>query len=323
VSDAKPMVYVARRVPPRVEAELRRSFTLRYHDFETPPSREELLRTAVGVDAVLSMLTDRIDAGVIDAAGAQLRIVANYAVGYDNVDVAACASRGVLVTNTPDVLTRATAELTIALLLDVTRRVSEGDRLVRARSPWIWAPTFHLGVGVDGRTLGVVGLGRIGRAVADLAAALGMSVVYSSRSEVAAPYRRVDLAELLRSADVVSLHCPLSNETRHLIGAAELRMMRSDGFLINTTRGSVVDEAALAAALRDRAIAGAALDVYEHEPIVHEELLSLENVVLAPHLGSSTLETREAMGMVCVEALRDVLLAGRRPRHVVNAAPAA
>jgi glyoxylate reductase len=314
-----PTVYVSRRALPSVAAELERSFDLAVHDSDWPPDRDELLATAAGKDGLLVMTSDRIDGELLDVAGPQLRVVANFGVGFDNVDLEAATERRILVSNTPGVLTRATAEFTIALLLDLRRRVSEGDRLVRTGAPWIMAPGFMLGRGLEGCTLGIVGLGRIGSDVARLAEAFGMRIVYTSRNPVAdAPYPYLPLEELLAGADVVSLHCPLTPETRHLIGATELRLMRPEALLVNTTRGPVVDEAALAAALADGEIAGAALDVYEREPEVHPELLPLPNIVLAPHLGSATWEAREAMGMLCVEALRAVLLDGRTPANALN-----
>ncbi len=308
----RPSVYCSRRVPGPVRDELERLFELELHDAERPPLREELLAAAAGRDGLLTMLTDRVDGELLDAAGPQLRVVANFAVGYDNVDVAAATARGVLVSNTPDVLTRATAELAIALLLSLRRRVTEGDRLVRRREPWLMAPTFMLGHGLEGATLGVVGKGRIGAETARLAGCLGMEVVFTGRSG------GLPLDELLARADAVSLHCPLTPETHHLIDAAALRAMKPTAVLVNTSRGPVVDEAALAAALREGTIAGAALDVYEAEPEVREELLSLENVVLAPHLGSATHEARAGMGMLCVEGLRAVLLEGRAPANALN-----
>ena len=258
----------------------------------------------------MTMLTDRIDGELLDAAGPQLRVVAQYGVGYDNVDVAAATRRGVIVSNTPDVLTEATAELTMALILALLRRVAEGDRLIRRREPWIWGPNMMLGRGLAGLVLGLVGYGRIGQAVARLAAAYGTRVIHVGRED--------DLDALLREADVVSLHVPLGRETHHLIDARALSLMKPTAFLVNTTRGPVVDEAALAEALRDGRIAGAALDVFEREPEVTEELLELENVVLTPHLGSATLETRQAMGMLCVQALRAVLLDDRVPENALN-----
>ena len=307
-----PRVFATRRFPERVRAELERSFELEVHDSEWPPEREELLRRSAGRDGLMTMLTDRIDDGLLDAAGPQLRVVANYAVGFDNVDLDACTRRGVLVSNTPDVLTEATAELTLALILALLRRIAEGDRHIRRRDPWIWGPNLMLGTGLPGKTLGLVGRGRIGSAVAHLAEAHGMTVVHTSRSG------GLPLGELLESADVVSIHCPLNSETHHLIDARRLAQMRPSAVLVNTSRGPIVDEAALAVALAEGQIAGAALDVYEREPEVTEALLSLENAVLVPHLGSATLETREAMGMLCVEALRAVLLESRVPANALN-----
>lgn len=308
----RPRVFATRRLPRRVREELERSFEVAVHDTEWPPSREELLARVHGCDGLITMLTDRVDGELLDAAGPRLRVVANFAVGFDNVDLAACTRRGVLVSNTPDVLTRATAELTMAILLALVRRVAEGDRLIRRRERWIWAPDMMLGTGLDGKTLGLVGYGRIGRAVGELAYPFGMEVIWTSRTG------GLPLEELLRRADVVSLHLPLSEETRHLIDARALSLMKPTAFLVNTSRGPIVDEAALARALVEGTIAGAALDVFEREPAVTEELLTLENVVLVPHLGSATLETREAMGMLCVEALRAVLLEGRALPNALN-----
>jgi lactate dehydrogenase-like 2-hydroxyacid dehydrogenase len=314
----RPRVLVARRVLPRVRDELDALFDVDRHDADEALPAADLRARAAGTDGILTVLSDRVDAGLLDAAGPQLRVVANHAVGYENVDVEAATARGVLVANTPDVLTFATAELALTILLGLARRVVEGDRFVRARTPWRFSLEFMLGSSLEGRTLGVVGLGRIGSEVARLAEAFRMNVVYSARSQKDAPWPRVGLDELLARADVVILTCPLTEETRHLIDADALRAMRRDALLVNVSRGPVVDEAALVEALRTGEIAGAALDVYEREPEVHERLLELENVVLSPHLGSATRETREAMGMLCVEALRAVLLEGRVPRNALN-----
>ena len=312
-------VFVSRRVPEGVRAELEGGFEADIHDSELPPDRDELLRRVSGCGGLVTMLTDRVDEELLDAAGPGLRVVANYAVGTDNVDLIAASRRGVVVTNTPDVLTAATAEHTLALLLALVRRVAEGDRLLRGRERWLWAPTFMLGEGLAGKTLGCVGFGRIGRAVAALASALGMEVVYTNREgRLESPYRWLPLAELLAHADVVSLHCPLTPETHHLIEDASLAVMRPGAYLINTARGPVVDERALVRALRERQIAGAALDVFEREPDVEAELLELDNVVLTPHTASATRSAREAMGMLCVEALRAALVDGRRPENAVN-----
>jgi glyoxylate reductase len=272
----------------------------------------ELLPQPAGAAGIVAVPGDRIDASLLEAAGPQLRVVALHAVGYDNVELEAATARGVLVTNTPDVLTEATAELTIALLLALARRVVEGDRLVRQGGEWAWQPTFMLGQGLVGKTLGIVGLGRIGRAVASLAEAFGMRVLHTSRTG------GLPLAELLAESDVVSLHSPLTSETTHLIGEAEFLAMKPSALLVNTSRGPVVDEAALVAALESGEIAGAALDVFEHEPDPHPGLLARENVVLTPHLGSATAEARAAMGELCAEALRAVLLEGRLPANTLN-----
>ena len=274
--------------------------------------KKDLHAAVRGADAVVVMLHDRVDDAFFGAAGAQLRVVANVAVGYDNVDVEAVRRRGVRFTNTPGVLTDATADLAIALMLAVTRRLGEGERLLRSRTRWAWAIDFMLGRGLRGKTLGIVGHGEIGRAVADRARAFGMEVIYTRRSAGG-----VELPELLERSHVVSLHCPLTDETRHLIDAEALRAMRDDAYLVNTARGPVVDEAALAEALRDGVIAGAALDVFEREPEVHPGLLDLGNVVIVPHLGSATEETRTAMAELAAANALAVLRGEEPPTPVV------
>jgi glyoxylate reductase len=264
------------------------------------------------------MLHDRVDDAFLSAAGEQLRVVANVAVGYDNVDLDAARSHRVTITNTPGVLTDATADLAIALMLAITRRLGEGERRIRSGEPWAWSIDFMLGRGLRGKTLGIVGYGEIGRATATRARAFGMEVVYTKRSAGRDP-GRVELGELLERSHVVSLHCPLTPETRHLIDAAALARMRGDAYLVNTARGPVVDEAALAAALRDGAIAGAALDVFEREPEVHPDLVALDNVVLIPHLGSATIETRTAMAELAAANAIAVLAGDGPPTAVFDA----
>jgi glyoxylate reductase len=289
---------------------------------DRPLTTEELHEAAAGADAILSLLHDRVDGAFLDAAGPQLQVVANVAVGYDNVDVAACTKRGVRFTNTPGVLTEATADLAFSLILMTTRRLAEGERVIRRQEAWTWNMFYLLGTSIQQKTLGIVGLGQIGAATARRAKAFGMEILYSSRREADAAVvaelgtRRVDFDELLETSDVVSLHCPLMPETHHLIDAARLAQMRTDAYLINTTRGPVVDEAALATALRDRVIAGAGLDVFEREPEVHPDLLGLDNVVLLPHLGSATIETRTAMGVLAAENALAVLGGGEPPTPV-------
>ena len=293
---ARPRVHVTAPVPAEVEAALARDF--------------ELVAGPEGADGIVSMLTTRVDAAYLDGAGPSLRVVANYAVGVNNVDVGEAARRGVVVTNTPDVLTRATAELAVGLMLALLRRITEGDRFVRRRDEWEFSLEFMLGASLDRKRLLIVGPGRIGRETARLAEAFGAHSAFAGRGD--------DLGRLLPGAEIVSIHVPLTQDTRHLIDAQALASMPSSAVLVNTARGPIVDERALVDALRAGVIAGAALDVFEREPEVEAGLLELENVVLTPHLGSATRETRVAMGMLCVEALRAVLLEGRRPANAVG-----
>lgn len=285
-------------------------------------SREELLRRVAGADAIVSLLTERVDGELLDAAGPQLKVVSNVAVGYDNIDVPACTARGIIATNTPGVLTEATADIAFGLILMATRRLGEGERLIRAGQAWKWGMFFLLGSSLQGKTLGVVGMGGIGQATARRAKAFGMDIVYQSRSEIdpaiAAELgaRRVDLDELLTVSDVISLHCPYGPATHHLIGAEQLSAMKSSTYLVNTARGPIVDEVALAAALREGVIAGAGLDVFEKEPQVHPELLDLENVTLVPHLGSATVETRTAMAVLAADNTLAVLRGEQPPTPI-------
>ena len=269
----------------------------------------ELVAALRGAEGVVVTPAVAVDDAFLDEAGPQLRIVANYAVGLDNLDLAATRARGVVVSNTPGVLTNATAEHAIALVLSLLRRIGEGDRSLRRRDTWEWGPDFMVGESLEGKEVLVVGPGRIGRRVAELAEAHGARPSFAGRND--------DLLELVSRADIVSLHCPLTPETRHLVNAAVLDAMKPTSVLVNTARGAVVDEAALVAALEQGSIAGAALDVFEHEPAVSEELLAMENVVLTPHVASATRETRLAMGMLVVSALRAVLLEGRTPPNAV------
>ena len=318
-------IVVARRLPePALERLREGAKEVWLPDEDRALSPEELRAAAAGADALVTTVTDRVDAELLDAAGPGLRCVANVAVGYDNVDVQAAAERGVVVTNTPGVLVDATADLALALMLMVTRRLGEGERRIRGGPPWQWDMFFMLGTGLQGRTLGIVGLGDIGRATARRARAFGMQIAYCQRSDAPAEVEaeleaeRLELDELLARADVVSLHCPLTPDTRHLIDAAALRRMGEGAYLVNTARGPIVDEAALAVALREQQIAGAALDVFEREPEVEAELLGLERAVLVPHLGSATVETRTAMAEL---AARNALavLAGEPALNPVSA----
>jgi glyoxylate reductase len=285
-------------------------------------SGEAFLREAASFDAILTLFNDRVDVALFDRTP-RLRLVANFAVGYDNVDVPACASRGIAVTNTPGVLTEATADLAFGLLIATARRIAEGDRLVRRGAFRGLTPSLLLGVPVHGATLGLVGLGRIGQAMARRARGFGMRVVYAGRTRASLDVERalgaawLDLDDLLAHADFVSLHCPLTPETRHLVNASRLAGMRPGAVLINTTRGPVVDEEALGAALTSGTLGGAGLDVYEDEPRVHPSLLELDNVVLAPHIGSADRPTREAMARIAANNVLAVL-AGREALNPVR-----
>jgi glyoxylate reductase len=293
---SEPKVLLTRRIPSAALATLEAACDVDRND-GGQLSPAELQARVADKEGIVCLFTDAITADVMDAAP-RLKVIANVAVGYNNIDVAAAAARGIIVTNTPEVLTEATANLTWALILDITRRVSEGDRLIR-RGAWKgWAFDFMLGSDLNGKTLGIIGLGRIGRAVAARAVPFGLRVIHSSGPNPGSGAVAID--RLLATADIVSIHCPLTPQTRHLINQAALARMKRSAFLINTSRGAVVDEAALAWALKNRIISGAALDVYEDEPNVHPDLLTLENVVLVPHLGSASTETRTAMADLAV-----------------------
>lgn len=298
----RPRIVVTRRIPQPALDRLDAGADLWVSPHDRPLSVEELHEAIAGADAVVTLLHDRVDDAFHEAAGPQLRCVANVAVGYDNVDVPAATRHGVQVTNTPGVLTEATADIAMGLILAATRRFGEGERLLRAQEPWAWHMFFMLGTSLQGKTLGVIGLGEIGQATARRARAFGMEVVYSGRRRVAEEVeaelggaRHLPLEQLLAESDVVSIHCPLSDATRHLIDAEKLALMKPEAYLVNTARGPIVDEAALVDALRAETIRGAGLDVFEEEPKVHPGLLELDNVVLIPHLGSATIETRTAM----------------------------
>jgi glyoxylate reductase len=277
------------------------------------PSVAQVHEMVAGADAVLTLLTTKVDDAFLDAAGPQLKVVANVAVGYNNIDVAACAARGVVCTNTPGVLTEATADIAMALVLMATRRLGEGERVIRSNTPWQWGMFYMLGSGIQGRRLGIVGMGDIGQALARRAKAFGMTIAYSNRKPVAPAIEAelgaefMSMDELLSTSDVVSINCPYSPATHHLIGADELAAMKPTAFLVNTARGPIVDEDALVAALQAGSIAGAGLDVFEAEPTVHPGLLECEHAVLIPHLGSATVETRSAMARLAAHNAINVL----------------
>jgi glyoxylate reductase len=303
-------VLLTRRIPSSVFAQLESQHTVDLNDRDSLPP-DELKQRLADKEALICVLTDRIDASVMDA-GPALKVIANIAVGYDNIDIAAAHKRGIIVTNTPDVLTEAVAELTWALILGIARRIGEGDRLIRADQWKRWGLDFMLGTGLHGKQLGIIGAGRIGRAVAAKAPAFGMKAVFARRSSDVQDPAYVSLDQLLIASDVVSIHTPQTPQTYHLIDKKALARMKRSALLVNTARGPIVDEEALVWALEERLIAGAALDVYEKEPQVHPGLLHRENVLLVPHLGSATRETRTAMAELAVRNALAVL-AGDEP----------
>lgn len=306
-------VLITRRVPPPAVQRLRAAgVQVEELPSDAPPPRALLLEKVAGCAGAITLLSDRVDAEFLRAAGASLRVVANYAVGFDNIDLDACRAQGVRVTNTPGVLTEATADLAWALLLGAARHVGAGERIMRTGNWMGWAPKELLGLELHGATLGVVGAGRIGTAVARRSVGFGMRVLYAAHRENAQLERdlkatRVPLPQLLEQSDVVSLHVPMRPENHHLIGRTELARMKPTAILINTARGPIVDELALVEALREKRIAAAGLDVYEHEPRVSPGLLDLGNVVLLPHLGSATHATRENMSRMAAENVLAVL----------------
>jgi lactate dehydrogenase-like 2-hydroxyacid dehydrogenase len=309
---AKPTVVVTRRLPEPVETELAKDFDARLNSEDRPLGPDGLRAALKAADALLCTVTDRLDAEVLAVEPRRARLLANFGVGFNHIDVEAAKARGLAVSNTPDVLTDATADLAMTLLLTVTRRAGEGERHLRSGAWTGWRPTHMLGTQVSGKTLGLVGMGRIARAVAKRAHhGFGMRLIFhdpfppspeTAASLGAEPRERLE--QVLEEADFVSLHCPATPETRHLMNAERLARLKPGAFLINTARGDVVDEAALVTALRSGRLAGAGLDVFEREPRVSPELLAMENVVLLPHLGSATRETRVAMGMRALENLR-------------------
>ena len=298
---AQPRIVVAGRIPDAGLDVLRPHGNVWGWKHDEPIEINELYERIDGADAVLTLLTTKVDGAFLEAAGPQLKVVSNVAVGYNNIDVAMCRQNGVIATNTPGVLTDATADIAMALILMVTRRLGEGERIVRSNKPWQWGMFMLLGTSLQGRRLGIVGMGAIGQALARRAKAFGMTVAYSNRSAVSPEIEselgaeRLSLDEMLATSDIVSINCPYSTETHHLIGPEQFELMRSTAFLVNTARGPIVDESALVKALRSGEIAGAGLDVYEHEPQLAAGLNEFDNAVLIPHLGSATVETRAAM----------------------------
>ncbi|MDH4210143.1 MAG: D-glycerate dehydrogenase [candidate division WOR-3 bacterium] len=319
----KPKVLLTRRLPASGMNLLSQHFDLNVNPLDEPMPHSRIAESISDKEGLACLLTDDIDLEIIQKAS-NLKIIANYAVGYNNIDLAAVNKRKIPVTNTPDVLTEATADLTIGLLISVARRIVEGDNYVRAGRFRGWAPELLLGSDVYGKTLGIVGMGRIGQAVARRAHGFGMAVLYYDKKRLPEDVeKRIDIQyreaiQLLSESDFVSIHAPLSDDTRHFISGAELNAMKRTAYLINVARGAIVDEEALVEALRNGDIAGCALDVYENEPVVTPELLQMPNAVLVPHIGSASLEARTKMALMVVENLVAVLIDNKRPPNVVN-----
>jgi glyoxylate reductase len=315
-------IVVTGKIPEVALEKLKKSHEVVSWGEETPISRDEMLKRVSGANVIVSLLTEKIDEEVLTSAGNDLKAVCNVAVGYNNIDVAACKNKNVLVTNTPGVLTDATADIAMALILMTTRRLGEGERVIRNQEPWAWGMFYMLGSSIQNQSLGIVGMGQIGIATALRAKSFGMKIIYTRRNrldekiekELSAQY--VSLDDLLQQSDIVSLHCPYSTETHHLISGAQLSKMKKTSYLINTARGPIVNEEALANALINKTIAGAGLDVYENEPKVNEKLLKLDNVVLLPHLGSATVETRTAMATTAANNALEIL-SGNKPLNPV------
>jgi len=317
---SKPKVIVTRRWPEAVEQRLKELFEVELNGDDTPLTQDALKAAFASADAVFPTVSDRIDAEVLSAEPMKARLLGNYGVGFNHIDLEAAKSRGLVVTNTPEVLTDATADLAMTLLFMVARRAGEGERHLRNGAWTGWRPTHMMGTQISGKTLGVIGMGRIGRAVAARAhSGFGMRVVFfdeyppdAETCHKLGAERRDTIEDVLAESDFVTLHCPGGGANRHLMNAARFKAMKPGAFLINTARGDVVDETALVAALKDGAIAGAGLDVYEREPKVTPDLVRMESVVLLPHLGSATLETRVAMGMRVVQNA-EAFFAGKAP----------
>ncbi len=302
-SSKKPLVFVTRRLPDQIQARMMELFDTRLNDSDTPLSQGELIEAVQSADAFVPTVTDAINREVIAAAGDQLKLIASFGTGVDHVDLAAAKERNILVTNTPGVLTEDTADMAMALLLSAPRRLSEGDRLVRGGGWQGWAPTSMLGQRIWGKRLGIIGMGRIGQAVARRALGFGLTIHYHNRKRVHAEIEEEldatwweSLDQMLAHMDLITIHCPSTPATFHLLSARRLKLVRSTSYIVNTSRGHAIDEAALAALLEQGSIAGAGLDVYENEPAINAKLLKLDNVVLLPHMSSATVEGRLDMG---------------------------
>ena len=322
---AKPRVVVTRRLPPNVEARMAELFDTVFNVGDVPMDRTALTRAMAQCDVLVPSVTDQIDAALIDLAPERLQLIASFGSGVDHIDLGAARRKGIIVTNTPGVLTEDTADMTMALILSVPRRLAEGEKLVRSGTWSGWSPSGMLGHRIGGKKLGIIGMGRIGRAVARRAAAFGLSISYHNRHRL--PFEveqelhatwHADVDTLLSECDIVSINCPLNADSRALIDARRIALMRADAYLINTSRAEITDEPALIAALAEGRIAGAGLDVYAHEPAVDPRLLALSNVVLLPHMGSATFEGRDATGARVIANIRSWADGHRPPNQVLE-----
>ncbi|MBZ0324645.1 MAG: D-glycerate dehydrogenase [Alphaproteobacteria bacterium] len=322
----KPVVVVTRKLPDAIETRMMELFDARLNLDDSPMSREDLVDAVATADVLVPTVTDRIDSGILAQAGPKLRLIASLSAGVDHIDLASARQRGITVTNTPDVLTEDTADMTMALILAVARRIVEGERLVRAGEWKGWSPTFLLGHRLWGKRLGIVGMGRIGQALARRARGFGLSIHYHNRNkvhpevetELEATYWE-SLDQMLAHMDIISVNCPHTPATYHLLSARRLRLVRRHAYVINTARGEVVDENALARMLRNGELAGAGLDVFEHEPAINPKLVALDNVVLLPHLGSATIEGRIEMGEKVIINIKTFIDGHNPPDRVIEA----
>jgi len=321
---AKPLVVVTRRLPDVIETRMRELFDARLNVEDRALSQAELVEAVKTADVIVPTVTDVIDSGVIAQAGPQLRLIANYGNGVDNIDVQSALNRGITVTNTPGVLTEDTADMTMGLILAVPRRMAEGIRVIQSGDWHGWSPTWMLGHRISGKRLGIIGMGRIGQAVATRAKAFGMSIHYHNRRRLPAAIEETheatyweSLDQMLARMDVISVHCPHTPGTYHLLSARRLKLMRPDAYIVNTARGEVIDENALARMLEANELAGAGLDVFEHEPAVNPKLAKSPRVVLLPHMGSATIEGRIDMGERVMINIKTFMDGHRPPDRVV------
>ncbi|MEM7119809.1 MAG: D-glycerate dehydrogenase [Pseudomonadota bacterium] len=325
MSRKRPLVIVTRKLPDVIETRMMELFDTRLNDDDHPMSRDELVEAVKTADILVPTLTDRIDKGILAQAGENLRLIANFATGVDHIDLAAARERGITVTNTPGVLTEDTADMTMALILAVIRRVSEGERLIRDGEWTGWGPNFMLGHRLWGKRLGIIGMGRIGSAVARRARGFGLSIHYHNRRQLPEAAENAleatyweSLDQMLARMDIISVNCPHTPATFHLLSARRLKLLKDTAVVVNTSRGEVIDEQALTRLLRDKAIAGAGLDVFEHEPAVNPKLLALDNVVLLPHMGSATIEGRIDMGEKVIINIKTFVDGHKPPDRVID-----